>query len=314
MRQTQRSLIILNATFVSKKASLNTKIIDMTYSMTAYAQATINTEIGELSCELRSVNHRYLEIAPRMPEELRVHEGDLRDLASAKLARGRVDCFIRLKENETNSLEPNPEMVANLKNLLAQMQEQLPDMQELRAIDALRWPGVLQAKKANPKLMKESLLSVVNEALDGLLISRAQEGEKMAGLIEQRLNGIKEVINEVEAFLPDIIEGYRARLEEKLADIKDQLDPSRLEQEMVIFLQKTDVAEELDRLNVHIEEVAAVLAKSEPAGRRLDFLMQELNREANTLGSKAHDARLTKASVDLKVLIEQMREQVQNIE
>lgn len=136
----------------------------------------------------------------------------------------------------------------------------------------------------------------------------------MAELIRQRLAAMQDVIKEVEGFLPEIAEGYRARLEEKLAEIKDQLEPNRLEQEMVMFLQKTDVAEELDRLNVHIEEVGAVLAKSEPAGRRLDFLMQELNREANTLGSKAQDPRLTKASVDLKVLIEQMREQVQNIE
>lgn len=286
----------------------------MTYSMTAYAQAKTDTEIGELSCELRSVNHRYLEVAPRMPEELRVHEGDLRDLVSSKLARGRVDCFIRLKENEANSLEPNPEMVANLKALLAQMQDQLPNMQGIQAGDVLRWPGVLQAKRADPKLMKKSLLSVLNEALDGLLTSRAQEGKKMAELIEQRLSGMQAVIAQVETFLPEISAGYRNRLEEKLAEIKDHLDPSRLEQEMVIFLQKTDVAEELDRLNVHMQEITAVLAKPEPAGRRLDFLMQELNREANTLGSKAHDPRLTKASVDLKVLIEQMREQVQNIE
>jgi len=289
-------------------------MVSSTRSMTAYAQASVNTEYGELSCELRSVNHRYLEIAPRMPEELRQHEGDLRDTISAILARGRVDCFIRLKENEESALEPNIEAVANLQSLVAQMKDQVPDMQAMRAIDVLRWPGVLQAKKADPAVMKANLLKVVGEATQGLVESREQEGAKMAELIQQRLIGIADVIKQVESFLPDIISGYRARLEEKLSEIKDQLDPSRLEQEMVIFLQKTDVAEELDRLNVHIEEVAAVLNKDEPAGRRLDFLMQELNREANTLGSKAHDPRLTKASVDLKVFIEQMREQVQNIE
>ncbi len=286
----------------------------MTYSMTAYAQASVETEVGELSCELRSVNHRYLEIAPRMPEELRVHEGDIRELVASKLTRGRVDCFIRLKENQDNSLEPNPEMVANLADLLTQMRSQLPQMQDMRAVDVLRWPGVLQAKKADPKLMKQCLRQVLNEALDGLLASRAQEGKKMAELIEQRLSGMKEVIQQIETFLPEITASYRTRLEEKLAEVKDQLDPARIEQEMIIFLQKADVAEELDRLNVHMLEVAAVLAKPEPAGRRLDFLMQELNREANTLGSKANDSRLTKASVDLKVLIEQIREQVQNIE
>ena len=286
----------------------------MTQSMTAYAQAAVDTDLGELSCELRSVNHRYLEVAPRMPEELRVHEGKLRELVAKKLARGRVDCFIRLKEGDSSAMEPNEEALAKFNDLLAQMKHRVPNMQEIRAIDVLRWPGVLQAKKIPPEVMKTKLMDVMEQALDSLLESRAIEGAKMAALIEQRLDGIKSVIKEVEQLLPEIVEHYRTRLEEKLIDIKDQLDPARLEQEMVIFLQKSDVAEELDRLTVHIEEVASVLQKDEPAGRRLDFLMQELNREANTLGSKANDPRLTKASVDLKVYIEQMREQVQNIE
>ncbi len=286
----------------------------MTYSMTASAQAAITTDFGELSCELRSVNHRYLEIAPRMPEELRVHEVAIRELISSKLARGRVDVFIRLKEVEGGELEPNKEVAGQLNRLLKTMKKQVPDMLDIRAIDVLRWPGVLQAKEIDPKKMKSDLLSVLETALDQLLSARAVEGKKMADLIEKRLRGINEVVESVKAFLPEISQQYRDRINEKLAEIKDQLDPARLEQEMVIFLQKTDVAEELDRLDVHTQEVAAVLAKSEPAGRRLDFLMQELNREANTLGSKSQDQRLTKASVELKVLIEQMREQVQNIE
>lgn len=285
-----------------------------TRSMTASAQATTSTELGELSCELRGVNHRYLDIAPRMPEELRVHEGELRELISSRLARGRVDVYIRLKEAETASFEPNVDVTTNLQALIEQVKAQVPDMQPVRAIDILRWPGVLQAKKVDPKVIKQHLLSVVESALEGMIAARVQEGSKMAELITARLAGVENVIADVNEFLPEIASGYRAKLEDKLVEIKDQLDPSRLEQEIVIFLQKTDVAEELDRLNVHIEEVAAVLKKPEPAGRRLDFLMQELNREANTLGSKAHDPRLTKAAVDLKVLIEQMREQVQNIE
>ncbi|RBP48913.1 YicC/YloC family endoribonuclease [Arenicella xantha] len=286
----------------------------MTHSMTAYAQAVVDTDLGELSCELRSVNHRYLEVAPRMPEELRVYEGDLREAISAKLSRGRVDCFIRLKESQSASLEPNPEAAANLQALLDAVRVDVPSMQAIQAIDVLRWPGILQAKKIDPALMKQHLMSVVNQAVEGLLESRATEGGKMAELIQQRLDGIRQVVTDVAAFVPEIAVNYRARLDEKMADIRDQLDPSRLEQEMVMFLQKTDVAEELDRLVVHIDEVSAVLNKPEPAGRRLDFLMQELNREANTLGSKSQDPRLTKASVDLKVFIEQMREQVQNIE
>lgn len=285
-----------------------------TRSMTAYAQSSTPTEYGELSCELRSVNHRYLEIAPRMPEELRQHESQLRETISKHLSRGRIDCYIRLKEDEVGALEPNIDVVANLQSLIKLMQEQVPDMQAPQTVDILRWPGVLQAKKADPEVMKANLLKIVDQATQGLVVSREQEGAKMAKLIEQRLVSMSKVIDEVVNFLPDIIANYRTRLEDKLAEIKDQLDPSRLEQEMVIFLQKTDVAEELDRLNVHIDEVRTVLNKQEPAGRRLDFLMQELNREANTLGSKAHDPRLTKASVDLKVFIEQMREQVQNIE
>ena len=286
----------------------------MTQSMTAYAQAAVDTDLGELSCELRSVNHRYLEVAPRMPEEMRVHEGALRELVAAKLARGRVDCFIRLKESDSGAMEPNQEAVENLNELVTQMQASVPTMQPIRAIDVLRWPGVLQSKKIDSDVMKAKLLQVMEQALDSLIISRATEGAKMAELIEQRLSGIQQVIDQVSEYLPEIVQQYRTRLEEKLADIKEQVDPARLEQEMVIFLQKSDVAEELDRLKVHIEEVASVLNKDEPAGRRLDFLMQELNREANTLGSKANDPRLTKASVDLKVYIEQMREQVQNIE
>lgn len=285
-----------------------------TLSMTAYAQGVTNTVFGELSCELRSVNHRFLDIAPRMPEELRVHEGELRELISAKLTRGRIDCFIRLQENENMTVEPNAEMVANLHTLLGTMKQHLPDMQPIRAIDVLRWPGVLQSKQVDPQLMKAELLNVVGEALDELLAARRQEGGKLAALITTRVDEMRAIVEQVKQFLPEISAQYQARLDEKLAEIKDKLDPARLEQELVIFLQKTDVAEELDRLVVHLDEVSAVLTKDAPAGRRLDFLMQELNREVNTLGSKSQDGRLTKASVDLKVLIEQMREQVQNIE
>lgn len=286
----------------------------MTNSMTGYAQAAINLDIGELSCEFRTVNHRYLDIAPRMPEELRVYESEIREAITAKVTRGRIDCFIRLKENENTALVPNAETAANLQSLLSEMQKQVPNMQPIRAIDVLRWPGVLQARKIQPEELKSSLMSIIDQALDDLQIARAQEGSKISDLITERLDGISAVLAEVDIFMPEIAVNYRARLEEKLAELGDKLDPSRLEQEMILFLQKADVAEEVDRLHVHIEEVAAVLAKAEPTGRKLDFLMQELNREANTLGSKAQDARLTKAAVELKVLIEQMREQVQNLE
>ncbi|MBX2848145.1 MAG: YicC family protein [Acidiferrobacterales bacterium] len=286
----------------------------MTKSMTAYAQTSMETELGELTCELRSVNHRYLDIAPRMPEELRTHEPSIREAISAQLARGRIDCFIRLKESDAASVIPNTQNAAELQSLLSAMQEHVPSMQAIRAIDVLRWPGVLQAKKVDPEQIKKSLLEVVDSALQQLILAREKEGTKMAELIDQRLQDMTGILASVSEFVPEMAKQHRSRLEEKLAEILDKLDSSRLEQEMVLFLQKTDVAEELDRLAVHIEEVGSVVSKPEPAGRRLDFLMQELNREVKTLGSKSQDQRLTKASVDLKVLIEQMREQVQNIE
>lgn len=216
-------------------------------------------------------------------------------MIAKRLARGRIDCFIRLKETEAGNQETNIEVAESLQSLLAQVQESVPDMQAIRAIDVLRWPGMLQAKKIEPQIMKAALLNVVDEALSGLVVARAQEGQKMAGLITQRLDGIRTVIKDVREFVPEIATQYRARLDEKLAEILDKLDPSRLEQEMVLFLQKTDVAEELDRLTVHVDEVEDILKQKEPSGRRLDFLMQELNREANTLGSKSQDQRLTKA-------------------
>ena len=284
--------------------------------MTAYAQSSINTPWGELLCELRSVNHRYLEVSPRMPEEIRMLEPKIREAISAKLKRGKVDCFIRLREQqeEATSLELNQPVAEQLNDLVEKMQQQIPQMQAIRAIDVLRWPGVIKSNAIDVDKMQTLLLGVLNETLDLLIEAREKEGKKLADLMRQRLQSMQEIVDQVEKIVPELAEQYRARLDEKMADIKEQLEPNRLEQEMVMFLQKTDVAEELDRLRVHVNEVDTVLSKSEPAGRRLDFLMQELNREANTLGSKAQDARLTQASIDLKVLIEQIREQVQNIE
>lgn len=286
----------------------------MTYSMTAYGQSAIQTDLGELSCELRGVNHRFLDLALRMPEELRVYESDIRALIATKLSRGRLDVFIRLKENDATELAPNLVLASNLQDVLNQIGSHVPSMQAIRAIDLLRWPGLLESKRVAPDVIKKQVLNVVEQTLDELVNVRAIEGKRMADLIQQRLNAIRSIVKDVTGFLPEIATNYRARMQEKLTEIKDQLDPNRVEQEMIMFLHKTDVAEEIDRLLVHLDEVNAVLSRSEPAGRRLDFLMQELNREANTLGSKSHDPRLTKASVDIKVLIEQMREQVQNIE
>jgi uncharacterized protein (TIGR00255 family) len=284
--------------------------------MTAYAQAAENTPLGELSCELRSVNHRYLEISPRMPEELRALEQDLREVISSRLKRGRVDCFVRLQSGLEGgqSLELNTELVGQLGKLAADLNEVLPGLESLRAVDILRWPDIVQAPEVDLDQMRTHLLSALDSALDGMVDARGREGAKLADLIKQRLESISKIVLEVRGFLPEIQQEHQERIESRLAELKGQLDPGRLEQEMVLFLHKSDVLEELDRLTVHVEEVHDVLKTDAAIGRKLDFLMQELNREANTLGSKSHDPRMTQASVELKVLIEQIREQVQNIE
>ena len=287
----------------------------MTYSMTAYAQARRITGYGELGCEIRAVNHRYLEVQPRMPEELRALEQSIRDQVSDKLQRGRLDIFVRLSSSATNSSagQLDNQVVKDIAQVASQVQQLLPEAEPLGVSDILRWPGVLVSESIDMQVMQAEMHKLVDEALNELLEVRAREGEKLAVLIEKRLSGVMAQVSLVGEALPDIEKEYRKRLEDRLAEIQD-LDPDRREQEVVLFLQKLDVAEELDRLEVHVDEVRSALAQQGAVGRRLDFLMQELNREANTLGSKSQDPRMTQASVELKVLIEQMREQVQNLE
>ncbi|MGH1543780.1 MAG: YicC/YloC family endoribonuclease [Arenicella sp.] len=288
----------------------------MTNSMTAFGQATLTGESGDYVCEIRTVNHRYLEVHTRLPEELRALENTLREKISSQLTRGRVDCFIKKNESKTtlSSASIDEVVVQQLQTLSSAVAEHLPETSPLRMTDVLRWPGVLVTPSVDPDEVKRELEVVVGEALVKVKQTRANEGEKLAALINQRLQEIRTIVTQVNQRTPEINQQYRQRLEEKLDAVKNDLDESRLEQEMVIYLQKSDVMEELDRLNVHVDEVEASLKQDKPKGRRLDFLMQELNREANTLGSKSHDAQLTQYSVELKVLIEQMREQVQNIE
>lgn len=287
----------------------------MTYSMTAYAQARRLTKYGELSCEIRSVNHRYLEVQPRMPEELRALEQSVRDQIAEKLNRGRIDVFIRLNSStsEPDAGQLDKRVVKDIARVAGEVRDLLSDVKPLRVSDIVRWPGVLVAKSIDIQVMQKEMQKLIKQALADLLEARAREGEKLAALIEKRLVGVVKQVSRVSKALPDIEKDYRRRLEERLAEIQD-LDPSRREQEIVLFLQKLDVAEELDRLEVHVVEVRSALAKKGAVGRRLDFLMQEFNREANTLGSKSQDSRMTQASIELKVLIEQMREQVQNLE
>jgi len=287
----------------------------MIRSMTAYASAEATGPAGTLSCELRTVNHRYLELSPRLPDELRSFESLLRERIAAKLSRGKLDITVRVRSNEsrTDTLQINGALVAKLAELALDMQARFPQMR-VELTDLLRFPGVMQQAEIDPEAQQAALFEVLNRALDVLTATREREGEKLGEILHDKLDGIERVVADVRSWMPDIRAALRARLESRLADIKQPIEPGRLEQELVMQITRTDVDEELDRLSTHIGETRRVLGLKEPVGRRLDFLMQEFNREANTLGSKSVDTRSTNAAVELKVLIEQMREQVQNIE
>jgi uncharacterized protein (TIGR00255 family) len=286
----------------------------MIRSMTAYASAETTGAAGTLSCELRTVNHRYLELSPRLPDELRVFESALRERIGARLSRGKVDITVRLRgDARGESLQVNAGVLARLSELALDLEARFPRM-NIEFTELLRFPGVVQQAEVDPEMLQGALLDVLDRALEALTATREREGAKLAELLKDRLDTIERIVADVRTWMPQIREGLRARLESRLADIKQPADPGRLEQELVLQITRTDVDEELDRLSTHISETRRVLGMQEPVGRRLDFLMQEFNREANTLGSKSVDSRSTNAAVELKVLIEQMREQVQNIE
>ncbi len=288
----------------------------MTQSMTAFGRASLDGKSGRYTCEIRTVNHRYLEINIRLPEELRQFESDFRQLFSKRLSRGRLDCFIKKSEAEgaLDGAKLNENTINQLNELSKQVESELSNVQPLRMIDVLKWPNVLDTPEVPEEIVKQESLELIGETLDNVVAARSREGDKLNELLQTRLTEMSEIINSVDTLVPQINDVYRLKLTEKLEQVKSDLDETRVEQEMIIYLQKSDVAEEIDRLNLHIKEVTKTLNSKKPVGRRLDFLMQELNREANTLGSKSHNAELTQHAVDLKVLIEQMREQVQNIE
>ncbi|HWU77480.1 MAG TPA: YicC/YloC family endoribonuclease [Rhodanobacter sp.] len=286
----------------------------MIRSMTAYASAETTGPAGTLSCELRTVNHRYLELSPRLPDDLRAFEPQLRERVAAKLSRGKLDLTVRRNSDARGeSLQVNHALLTRLSELNLDMVALFPGMQ-VQLTELLRFPGVMQQAAIDPETQQAALFDVLDRALDALTATREREGEKLATILRERLDAIEKVVADVRGWMPEIRAALRTRLESRLADLKQPVEPGRLEQELVLQITRTDVDEELDRLSTHIGETRRVLGLKEPVGRRLDFLMQEFNREANTLGSKSVDARSTNAAVELKVLIEQMREQVQNIE
>ena len=287
----------------------------MIRSMTAFASAETETPWGALSFELRSVNHRYLEVSPRLPDELRALEPALRERVAAKLTRGKVDVNLRFKPAEAGATEIrlNDAMLDRLERVAAVLGERFPKL----ATDftrLLEWPGVIVREELDQDGLRQATLDLLERALGDMLATRQREGERLVGFLRERLDAVAAIVAQVRQWLPEIRVALRTKLEGKLAEIKTPAEPGRLEQELVLQLSRIDVDEELDRLTAHIAEARRILGSPEPAGRRLDFLMQEFNREANTLASKSVDTRTTKAGVDLKVLIEQVREQVQNIE
>jgi len=291
----------------------------MIRSMTAYASAETTGAAGTLSCELRTVNHRYLELSPRLPDELRGFESSLRERIATKLSRGKVDITVRRgSDSRSEALQVNSALLSRLSELNLDMLARFPGLQ-VEFTELLRFPGVLQQNAVDPEDQQAALLEVLDRALDALTATRDREGVKLGEILRDKLDAIERIVTDVRSWMPEIRAALRTRLETRLSDIKlpaghTQLEPGRLEQELVLQITRSDVDEELDRLSTHITETRRVLGLKEPVGRRLDFLMQEFNREANTLGSKSVDARSTNAAVELKVLIEQMREQVQNIE
>ena len=288
----------------------------MIHSMTAFARLEEPHPAGTLCWELRTVNHRYLEVSPRLPEEFRVIESALRERAGKRLRRGKLDCQLRFQPaaGGASGLVVDDELAAEVIAAAQAVAHAIENPDRIDPFDVLRWPGVLDAEEADLEPVREKALELFERGLEELQTTREREGARLAELLEERCAGIESLVAQARERLPEVLDNHRRRLVDKLAELRAELDAERLEQEMALLANKLDVAEELDRLAAHVAEVREVLQRDEAVGRRLDFLMQEFNREANTLGSKSADVETTRISVDLKVLIEQMREQVQNIE
>lgn len=286
----------------------------MIRSMTAYANTESATPQGWLACEVRAVNSRFLEVGVRLPDELRALEPQVREHVAARLARGKVDATFRYRPpTAASDLLLDERTAAQLATVAGALKDNFPQLAtDFAAL--LDWPGLLVKPELDQAGLAQAALALLDRSLDEFIAGRSREGEKLATALRERLDGIERTVAEVRTLLPDVRAALRAKLESRLADLAQSAEPGRLEQELVLQLSRIDVDEELDRLAAHVGEARRILALDEPVGRRLDFLMQEFNREANTLASKSVDQRATRAAVDLKVLIEQMREQVQNLE
>lgn len=288
----------------------------MISSMTAYARKEINQSWGTASWELRSVNQRYLETYIRVPEQFRTLEPIIRERLRGRLTRGKIECNLRFEldpASQHQELSLNQDLAKQVLSAVNWIQTEYKSG-DVNPIDVLRWPGVLSAKEQNLDAISQEILASLDEAINELIVVREREGEVLRDLIIQRLDSITTEVEKIRQWMPQILEWQKERLQNKLAEANIELDKSRLEQEIVLMAQRIDVAEELDRLMTHVKETYAILKKNEAVGRRLDFMMQEFNRESNTIASKSINADVTASAIELKVLIEQIREQVQNIE
>ncbi len=285
--------------------------------MTAFARREARTGAGTLVWELRSVNHRYLDVSVRLPEELRALEPAVRERVGARLRRGKVDCALRFQPEAAvaAAVSLNRELAGRLADLARDAATLLgPESAPPGPFDLLRWPGVVREEPADLGPVQAEALALLDAALDELEATRAREGARIEALLRERIAAMRPLVARARERRPQVIEAALGRWRERLRELGGEPEPGRLEQELALQAQRLDVAEELDRLEAHLDEAEAVLGRGEPVGRRLDFLMQELNREANTLAAKSADAETTRIAVELKVLIEQMREQVQNVE
>ena len=284
----------------------------MTKSMTAFARS----ESGHISWEIRSVNHRYLEVGVKVPDAFRSLETGLRNKLKARLNRGKIDCQLRIGHSQASeaSLSIDEKLLEDLTGALATIIPKLETVAPVNPLEVLKWPGILSEPTEDEESIKRTVVELFDTALAQLIEMRSSEGAELRKIILEKLADLRSIVDQAATEAPIISARQRDKMISKLNDLKIEADPGRIEQELVIMAQKSDVAEELDRLNTHIEEVSATLDSKEAVGRRLDFLMQELNREANTLSSKAVATNTTIQAVELKVTIEQMREQIQNIE
>lgn len=288
----------------------------MPHSMTGFAASEITVGAYKLVWEIRSVNHRYLDLGFRLAEDFRPLEAKLRKLAADAVKRGKVDCTLKLTTIGVDAAEADVDgdQLAALQRLDGRIRKHWPEAAPMTVPEILRWPGVLKDDAADTESLIEPAQSAFSEALGALLTAREREGDRLAEMLRERLTAIEELMQTIDGLLVGAAPKYREKLLERLEKLEVDVNPERLEQELALIAQRADVSEEADRLKAHLSEISDILKQTGPIGRRLDFLIQELNREANTLASKVQDDELARRAVDLKVLIEQMREQVQNIE